>query len=230
MYYLLFQGTQIDMNSHSDTQKHRPMLKPIEEINKLFRVFQTESSPVEAGSVDRVFSFQKEGGEMQVILVTEGSITVYRKTDKLRFAKAAAPSIFGMQGSPFRYDLYEFKYDKTAKLESLPLSRAIALITEHHLLQEMLTYQIYFNDHQAYRDNSLIGKSAYEMICSLLLELQEFPKEERNTQSVYNYIYEHTHLARSGVMKILADLRKGEYIILERGKLIDIIKPFPKEY
>jgi len=47
---------------------------------------------------------------------------------------------------------------------------------------------------------------------------------------VVNFILERSNLARSGVMKILADLRTGDYIDIQNGKLITINKRFPDEY
>ncbi|QLK63363.1 hypothetical protein GE278_20210 [Enterobacteriaceae bacterium Kacie_13] len=47
---------------------------------------------------------------------------------------------------------------------------------------------------------------------------------------MFNYIHDNTHLARRGVMKILADLRQDEYINIENSILIAILKTLPPEY
>jgi hypothetical protein len=48
--------------------------------------------------------------------------------------------------------------------------------------------------------------------------------------SVANYILDRSNLARSGVMKILAALRVGEFVDIQRGKLIKVLKKFPSDY
>jgi len=163
-------------------------------------------------------------------LVLEGALSIYRIIDNLRFARAASPNIFGMQGSPFRNNLYLFKREKGSLIEALSYSRALQLINDHRLFNEVLAFQTYLSDFQAYRTNLLISKSTYQIVCAFLFELEMMPPEERLRTSVFNYIQEHTHLARSGVMKILSDLRQGEYINIENGKLIAILKKFPREY
>lgn len=53
---------------------------------------------------------------------------------------------------------------------------------------------------------------------------------ERAKLSVADYILQRSNLARSGVMKVLADLRFGGYIDIQHGKLIKILNSFPRNY
>lgn len=76
----------------------------------------------------------------------------------------------------------------------------------------------------------MISRTTYETVCGLLKELMLFPDESREKISVAYYIMDRTHLARSGVMRILADLRLGGYIEIEKGKLKNIVKRFPDKY
>lgn len=218
----------MDKNSVPDLVT--PMPKPTEVINKLISVFRTASLLIETKAKDSVIDLNPENGEPQVVLVLDGALNIYRSADELRFARAAAPNLFGMQGSPFRYNLYQFRGEKGAVLETLPYSRAMELVSEHQLFKEVLDFQTYLSDFQAYRTNLLISKSTYQIVCAFLLELEMMSPEQRLRTSVFNYIHDHTHLARSGVMKILSDLRQGEYINIENGKLIAILKKFPREY
>ncbi|MBF7980727.1 MULTISPECIES: helix-turn-helix domain-containing protein [Rahnella] len=207
-----------------------PMLKPIETINTLITAFRTASAPLDIKAKDSVVQIQPENAEARVILILDGALNIYRTADNLRFVRAAAPNLFGMQGSPFRNNLYQFRSEKGAVLETLPYSRAVELVSEHQLFKEVLDFQTYLSDFQAYRTNLLISKSTYQIVCAFLFELEMMPPEQRLRTSVFNYIHEHTHLARSGVMKILSDLRQGEYINIENGKLVAILKKLPREY
>lgn len=218
----------MDKNSVPDLST--PMPKPTEAINKLIAAFRTESTPIEIDEKDSVIDLNPVKGEPRVVLVLGGALNIYRSADNLRFVRAAAPNLFGMQGSPFRYNLYQFRSEKGSVLETLPFSRAMELVSEHQLFKEVLDFQTYLSDFQAYRTNLLISKSTYQIVCAFLFELEMMPTEQRLQTSVFNYIHEHTHLARSGVMKILSDLRQGEYINIEHGKLIAILKKLPREY
>lgn len=208
----------------------QPMAKPLKAISRLISLFRTESVPLVYENDDCIVRLHNASGELQVVLVLEGLVDVYRSSDELLFATAIAPTIFGMQGSAYRYDMYTFQCNPDCKLETLLLSRAIELVAQHGLLEDLLAYQIYFNDYQAYRNNLLINKSAYEIVCALLFELEKIPADKRANISVLNFILARSHLARSGIMKILANLRQGLYINIENGKLISIIRKFPKEY
>ncbi|MFO6298298.1 helix-turn-helix domain-containing protein [Rahnella selenatireducens] len=218
------------MVTHSVPDLLTPMPKPTEAINKLIAVFRTASVPLEIEEKDYVIDLQQGNSEPDVILVLDGALNIYRTADNLRFVRASAPNLFGMQGSPFRYNLYQFRSEEGAVIEFLPYSRAVELVSEHQLFQEVLDFQAYLSDFQAYRTNLLISKSAYQIVCAFLIEIEMMSPEQRFNTSVFNYIHEHTHLARSGVMRILADLRHGEYINIENGKLIAILKKFPREY
>jgi hypothetical protein len=207
-----------------------PMSKPTKAINKLIAAFRTASAPLEIKGKESVIELNPVKEQAKVVLVLDGALNIYRTADNLRFVRAAAPNLFGMQGSPFRYNLYQFRSEKGAVLETLPFSRAMELVSEHQLFKEVVHFQTYLSDFQAYRTNLLISKSTYQIVCAFLFELELMPPEQRLRTSVFNYIHEHTHLARSGVMKILSDLRQGEYINIENGKLIAILKKFPREY
>ncbi|WP_251277424.1 helix-turn-helix domain-containing protein, partial [Enterobacter hormaechei] len=47
--------------------------------------------------------------------------------------------------------------------------------------------------------------------------------------NIYDYIQEYTSLARSTIIKILADLKKGNYIQVEKGRLM-YLSVLPEKY
>ena len=71
--------------------------------------------------------------------------------------------------------------------------------------------------------------TAYEMIRQQLLRLMEEEADYRHSVTAERYIREKTQLSRSGVMRILADLKTGGFIEMEEGKLIKINK-LPAKY
>ena len=59
-----------------------------------------------------------------------------------------------------------------------------------------------------------------EPLCGSVIAM-EMPSPRR-MRAQAAYIKSRTYLSRSGVMRILAELRTGNYITMERGVLIDI--------
>ncbi|MEG2565997.1 MAG: helix-turn-helix domain-containing protein, partial [Acinetobacter sp.] len=78
-------------------------------------------------------------------------------------------------------------------------------------------------------NTNLTAASAYEVIRVQLLELMNEPTEYKNNVSAAHYIRQKTGLSRSSIMKILAQLRKGNYIRIENGTLKEIYR-LPHKY
>lgn len=71
--------------------------------------------------------------------------------------------------------------------------------------------------------------TAYEKIRVQLCELMTEPPSYREKISAEQYIRGKTRLSRSGVMRILASLRDGGYIELEKG-VLQKIHSLPDKY
>lgn len=64
--------------------------------------------------------------------------------------------------------------------------------------------------------------SAYDIIRFQLVELMQEPEAIRQNITAAACIKIRSWLSRSGIMRILAELRTGKYIIMDRGVLIEI--------
>jgi len=73
------------------------------------------------------------------------------------------------------------------------------------------------------------GLTTYELIRQSLMTLIAKKDELRRTINACDYIQEKTNISRSRIMKILSDLKMGNYIEIERGVLIKINK-LPESY
>jgi len=213
-----------------DDQLKTPMSKPTDAIERLITLFTPTSQPLDTTATAGKIAMQDNQQNMLVILLIKGEIDIFRNVDNLLFANASGPCIFGMQGTAFRFDVYQFRASKDSELRVLTQKEALSLMIENNALNDLVIFQSYFSDYQAHRDNLLINKSTYEIICSFLYELERVPMPQRLKISVANYILERSNLARSGVMKILADLRTGEYVDIQNGKLMSILRKLPKVY
>ena len=50
------------------------------------------------------------------------------------------------------------------------------------------------------------------------------------TEGLALFIIRRTNLSRTHVFRVLAELKAGGYITMERGKLVSIDRPLPEDY
>lgn len=155
---------------------------------------------------------------------------IWREVDNRLVETAFAPSILGLQGSVYRSQHYHLKFPAGAEVSTIPLQAAMEIIELQSLWRDVFYYQGYLNDRQLHHESMLINSSTYEIVCLFLKDLSHYSDSERAKLSVADYILQRSNLARSGVMKVLADLRFGGYIDIQHGKLIKILNNFPRNY
>lgn len=79
------------------------------------------------------------------------------------------------------------------------------------------------------RDDVLVARNAYSVIREFLIEIHTLITEHNRDINVYDYIQEYTNFARSTIIKILSDLKKGNYIVIEKGRLVTM-NTLPEKY
>ena len=144
-------------------------------------------------------------GQGMCYLILEGTIAVYRRSDNMMLSTARSPAVFGLANLT---DIYFSDYLKTVSpclIGTITTERVNAIIKEKALW------------------------GLYEMIRQQLMKLTEEEEGYRLSVTAEKYIREKTHLSRSGVMRILADLKTGGFIEMEEGRLIKINK-LPAKY
>lgn len=157
-------------------------------------------------------------------LILSGAIEVHRTSDELLIVNAVAPAIFGLS----IHDAY-IVTTEPCQIASLTQEEAQRIFTEkemwgtvtHHMM--LITNKLYSYCKQ------LSAPTTYEAICNQLMELMNEPEAIRNNIAVERYIREKTHISRSSVMKILADLKTGGYIVTEKGRLLEV-RRLPLKY
>ncbi|MBL5913602.1 helix-turn-helix domain-containing protein [Enterobacter asburiae] len=162
-------------------------------------------------------------------LILEGTVAVYRKSDDMMLSTARAPAVFGLANLT---DIYFNDYLMTFSpclIGTLTTERLNDIIQEK-ALWGLLSKQIIFAYSRLYNNVMPQGApTAYEMIRQQLVKLMEEDRSYRLSVTAERYIREKTQLSRSGVMRILADLKTGGFIEMEEGRLITINK-LPARY
>lgn len=184
-------------------------------------------------SVNEDFVFAKQRGDLidyYIYILLEGRISAYKRGNKLLIGTLNAPGLIGIPKSKFRYVTYNFKQEPNSVVKRINYDDAIAIIKQQSLFEDMLEYQSFMSDFQTYRDIIFTQGSTYKVLCLLLIELSHRSLEERLKISVISYILERSSMSRSGALKMLAELRVGKYIIMEKGKLMEVCRIFPEKF
>lgn len=162
-------------------------------------------------------------------LILEGTIAVYRSSDDMMLSTARPPAVFGLANLT---DIYFNDYFKTVTpclIGSLPVEKASEIINENALWDLLSRQLMYVSDRLYHNVMSQGAPTAYEMIRQQLVKLMAEDESYRLNITAERYIREKTRLSRSGVMRILADLKTGGFIDMDDGKLIKINK-LPARY
>ncbi|HHA1515715.1 TPA: helix-turn-helix domain-containing protein [Enterobacter bugandensis] len=171
----------------------------------------------------------QNNGQGMCYLILEGTVAIYRRSDDMMLSTARSPALFGLANLT---DIYFNDYLKTVSpclIGTLTTERVNEIIKEK-ALWGLLSKQLMFVYSRLYNNVMPQGApTAYEMIRQQLIKLMEEDESYRSSVTAERYIREKTQLSRSGVMRILADLKTGGFIEMEEGRLIKINK-LPAKY
>ncbi len=102
-------------------------------------------------------------------------------------------------------------------------------MTEKNLWPELTKVLSWYICLMSKRDDILVARSAYSVVREFLYEINDLIVQHQRDINVYDYIQEYTNLARSTIIKILSDLKKGQYIVVEKGRLLNLTA-LPEKY
>ncbi|HAS1959698.1 winged helix-turn-helix transcriptional regulator [Enterobacter cloacae] len=164
------------------------------------------------------------GGERYCYLILKGCVMAHRESDDLAVASATAPTLVGI----VNLHKLELKgYIKTlvpCEIAILKMATVHNVIDTHQLWEPLAKHMMVMAGKLFQSSEQLSAPTAYEIVRAQLNELiSEAPVLRENT-TAERYIRDKTHLSRSGIMRILAGLKEGGYIEMQRGLLTGIVK------
>lgn len=163
-------------------------------------------------------------------ILLEGTTEFHRGFDGLVVTRIHAPAIAGLvdvQFATFRDSWIETR--ELCQIASIGMTQAYDIIRENNLM-ETLVGHINGIFGKLYYYNSLnAAPSAYEVIRYQLMELMTETEAFRASTTIEKYIRDKTNLSRSGILKILAELKTGNYVEMDEGRLVKINK-LPAKY
>ena len=164
-----------------------------------------------------------------VHVMVSGEIEIRRHSDELSMFTMRQAGFLGISAI---YNTASRMYGlvrDTTIIRTIRRDEFERLISEKNLWPEFSQYLIWYIDILSKRDDILVARSAYSIVREFLLEINDLIVHQNRDINVYDYIQEYTSLARSTIIKILSDLKKGHYIVVEKGKLINITS-LPERY
>ncbi|MBB1200811.1 helix-turn-helix domain-containing protein [Enterobacteriaceae bacterium 89] len=202
-------------------------MKPESHITQLIEAFSNPEK-IQKGRDRQVFPMGHYQ-ELMCFILHEGTVAAYKSDTHLLVSNIRAPFVIGLNALlDQNYDIY-LQSRGPIRYELSPRAHCFEVIEKQQLWQHVAFMFMHATMSLTGNYFSSAGLSSYELVRNNLLELMECDAEMRLRINACDYIREKTHLSRSSVMKILADLKKGGYIDTRRGILIEIIN-LPKEY
>ncbi|MDW5502142.1 helix-turn-helix domain-containing protein [Pseudomonas lundensis] len=162
-------------------------------------------------------------------LLLSGEVSVCRVGDDFKIANFSAPALGGVAESFYPKEKFYFLAESPVEVIMSPEADVLEVITRKNLWQHIVHIQAYLIQMLGTRDVLLSGNSTYEIICNHLLMLMSEKEAFRLSTTVPRYIQQRTQLSRSSIMKILSELRKGNYITIDKG-ILHTINNLPKNY
>ncbi|MCU6278854.1 helix-turn-helix domain-containing protein [Enterobacter quasiroggenkampii] len=202
-------------------------MKPIDDINKIISAV-SDATHIRTAKIRQVISTTTHH-EPMTLLIHEGLLAAYRTSDHLLLRYLQAPLIVGVNVLTDMNEGIVFRAYSNVRYELQPRDAVLEKIDKANLWRETALLFMFGVKRFSEAHKFSAGLSTYELVRYNLLELMEEEEELRLAVNVSNYIQEKTRLSRSRVMKILSDLKTGEYIEIKRGILIKINK-LPESY
>ena len=213
----------IECSKDNSTVLH---LKPYKHIEKIIDTLlpSAERKILSRGEVVHYYHHD----DRQCFLLLQGSVALHRRGDGIVLNSESSPFILGVS-SQFSSEHLYVRALETSELEGVSLDTFNRVVTQHNLW-EHFSHLLIYTASRVYEHCAQISQmSAYDIIRFQLVELMQEPEAIRLGITAAAYILSRTYLSRSGVMRILAELRTGKYITMERGVLIDI-HHLPRKY
>lgn len=162
-------------------------------------------------------------------LLQSGSVALHRRGDGMVLNSETVPFIFGISNQKANEEHMYLRTMDECRIGQIPLIKANEIIAQKNLW-ESLTNLIIYTTGRIYDHCMAISQmSAYDIIRFQLHELMHEPDSIRLHITAANYIKNRSYLSRSGIMRILSELRTGGYISVNKGILMEL-RHLPLKY
>lgn len=169
-----------------------------------------------------------ENSEVIQIIVS-GEVEFRRESDELCMFTLQNKCLFGLSSIYYSTTPVYGLVRTNTVIRTLKKADFIRLMSEKNLWESLSKVLSWYVCLLSKRDDVLVARNAYSIVREFLLEINELMVHHQRDINVYDYIQEYTSLARSTIIKILADLKKGNYIRVDKGRLL-YLSALPEKY
>ena len=184
--------------------------------------------------------FQVSPGEMLLpanctlndvtVVIQQGVVSLHRNEGHVLCGILQSPSIFGLGAAANTIrNGYTMVAESNCRGYYLPSRETLKCLERYQLWREAFYWMTWQTRMLEMRDRQLIGTNHYHQIRSTLLTMIDWDEDIRSRMGVLSYIQQRTRISRSVIAEVLSALRKGEYIEMEKGKLVSITR-LPTHY
>lgn len=156
-------------------------------------------------------------------IVRSGIVTLHRQPDDILIEVFEAPTLRGV--IPLRdtsQSLYVLKSLTAVDIAILDKTEFYRLLSEYQLWEIYARHLESITSIVAEVIFKLTATSSIEIVLFQLIELMNKPEEIRTTISAEEYIRGKTRLSRSGILRILSDLKAEGCVVIEKTFLKEI--------
>ena len=164
------------------------------------------------------------------VVIQQGVVSLHRSEAHVLYGIVHGPSIFGLASAAnvIRNE-YQLVAESHCRGYYLSSRETLKCLERYQLWREAFYWMTWQTRMLEMRDRQLIGTNHYHQIRSTLLMMIDWDDAIRSRIGVLNYIQQRTRISRSVIAEVLSALRKGEYIEMNKGKLVNITR-LPTHY
>ncbi|EPC0897402.1 helix-turn-helix domain-containing protein [Enterobacter hormaechei] len=162
-------------------------------------------------------------------VIVSGEVEFRRESDELCMFTVTGQCLFGLSSMYYNAThMYGLVRTNTV-VRSIKKEVFAQLMAEKNLWPDLTKVLSWCICVMSKRDDVLVARSAYSVVREFLYEINDLTVHQQRDINVYDYIQEYTNLARSTIIKILSDLKKGQYIVVGKGRLLNLTA-LPEKY
>ncbi|MEH0885935.1 helix-turn-helix domain-containing protein [Enterobacter sp. UNJFSC 003] len=162
-------------------------------------------------------------------IIVSGEVEFRRTSDDLCMFTLQGQCIFGLSAIFYNSSHMHGVVRSNAIVRTINKDAFHRLMNERGLWPDLTKVLAWYICMLSKRDDVLVARSAYSVVREFLIEINELIVQHQRDINIYDYIQEYTNLARSTIIKILSDLKKGQYIVVEKGRLLRLTT-LPEKY
>ncbi|WP_330985362.1 MULTISPECIES: helix-turn-helix domain-containing protein [Enterobacterales] len=184
---------------------------------------------------DHTYLLSQNENESAIILMTDGIYSLCHAESDLYVATGFSPGVIGfIDGYGLYYNVerrpQHYIFAETECVGYLvPINIFLKCADQFNLWHDISRILAHRLMVMSAREGEIVGVNSYTTVRALLSELWIYPENYRTQISVEKFIQRRSGLSRAQIMRVLSDLRKGGYLKIVMGKLIDLGK-LPHSY